>query len=109
MTLTDGATVGYRLKVTNTGKLAGLRSGVTDKLPSRAGTVTTDRKPRTVTEQRRGRQSHGRSRSAIAAGASDQLGYTPKLVPVKGLKAGQAVDNHATVPGLLRRLAEAER
>jgi len=106
-TLTDGATVDYRLKVTNTGSSPAYGIVVADKPPSALEAVTPTENAGFVTSNVAG-EIAWKIPGPIAAGASVQLGYSTKLVPVKGLKAGQAVDNHATVPAYFG-VSESER
>ncbi len=106
-TLTDGATVSYRLKVTNTGASSAYGIVVTDKPPSALEAVTPTENAGYVTSNVAG-EIAWKIPGPVAAGASVELGYSTKLVAVKTLKAGQAVDNNATIPAYFG-VSEAER
>jgi large repetitive protein len=107
LTLTDGASVSYRLKVKNTGTAPAYGIVVTDKPPSALEAVTPTENAGYVTSNVAG-EIAWKVPVPVAAGASVELGYSTKLVTVKTLKAGQAVDNNATIPAYFG-VSEAER
>lgn len=105
--LTDGDTLAYRLTVTNGGTSPAYDTVVTDHPPGALEAITPTEEAAEVTKNSAG-EIAWLIPGPIAPGASVKLGYSAKLVPVKQLKAGQAVNNEANVPAYFGT-SEAER
>lgn len=113
ITVTDGDSVRYRLKLTNTGGVAAYGVQVKDVIPAQLTEVKETTNVGDVTQS----WSEGKPEirwklaGALAANSSEtlELGYEAKLVSVKSLEPGQEFTNAASVTGHYFGVPEAER
>jgi large repetitive protein len=98
VTLTDGSSLSYRLKLTNSGGAPAYGAIVTDKPPSSLEAITPTTNAGDVTKNAEGEIAWKVPGPIAAEGGTVELVYTAKLVPVKQLSPGQAVNNEAKVP-----------
>ena len=113
ITMTDGDSVRYRLKLTNTGGVAAYGVQVKDVIPSQLTEVKETTGAGDVTQS----WSEGKPEirwklaGALAANSSEtvELGYEAKLVSIKSLEAGEEFANAASVTGHYFGVPEAER
>ena len=96
-TVSDGDTMAYRLSVTNTGTSPAYDVIVTDKPPHALEAITATEGSADVTKNEAG-EIAWKVPGPVAVGETVKLGYSGKLVPVKQLEQGEAVDNEAKIP-----------
>ncbi len=113
ITVTDGDSVRYRLKLSNTGAVPAYGVEVKDVIPGKLTEVKETTNASDVTQN----WSEGKPEirwklaGALAASSSEtvELGYEAKLVSVKSLEPGQEFTNAASVTGHYFGVPEAER
>ena len=112
ITVTDGDTVRYRLKVANNGGVTAYGVEAKDVLPSQLTEVkeTTNAADVTQSWSEGSREIHWKLEE-IAPNSTEtvELGYEAKLVSVKSLQPGQEFTNSASVPGPYYGVPQAER
>ena len=112
ITVTDGDTVRYRLKVANNGGVTAYGVEAKDVLPSQLTEVkeTTNAADVTQSWSEGNREIHWQLKE-IAPNSTEtvELGYEAKLVSVKSLQPGQEFTNSASVPGPYYGVPQAER
>jgi uncharacterized repeat protein (TIGR01451 family)/fimbrial isopeptide formation D2 family protein len=113
ITVTDGASVRYRLKLANTGGVAAYGVEAKDVLPAQLTEVKETTGSADVTQSwSEGKpEIHWKLKEPLAANSSEtvELGYEAKLVSVKSLEPGEEFANSASVPGHYFGVPEAER
>jgi large repetitive protein len=113
ITMTDGDSVRYRLKLSNTGGVAAYGVEAKDLIPAQLTEVKETTNSADVTQS----WSEGKPeirwklKGPLAAGSAEtvELGYEAKLVSVKSLEPGEEFANAASVPGHYFGVPEAER
>ncbi len=113
ITVTDGDSVRYRLKLSNTGGVAAYGVEAKDVIPAQLTEVKETTNSADVTQS----WSEGKPEirwklsGPLAASSSEtvELGYEAKLVSVKLLEPGEEFANAASVPGHYFGVPEAER
>ena len=112
VTVTDGDTVHYRLKLANTGGVAAYGIEVKDVLPATltAVTATTNASDVTQTWSAGKPELHWKLKE-VAPNSSEtvELGYEAKLVAITSLEPGQTFTNSASISAPYFAVPEAER
>jgi len=108
--VTDGDTVAYRLRATNSGTGPAYSVALADTVPSSLVAVkaTTGATDVTKAWSAGSPEIKWALEGPVAVGATVELGYEAKLGAVTGLKAGQEINNAATIPTYFG-VSEAER
>jgi uncharacterized repeat protein (TIGR01451 family)/fimbrial isopeptide formation D2 family protein len=112
VTVTDGDTVHYRLKVANTGGVAAYGIELKDVVPATLTAVTATTNSSDVTQTwSAGKPELRWKLKEVAPNSSEtvELGYEAKLVPVTSLSRGQTFSNSASVSTPYFGVPEAER
>jgi len=113
ITVTDGSSVRYRLKLTNSGGGVAYGVEVKDVIPAQLTEVKETTNSADVTQSwNEGKpEIRWKLKGSLAAGGAEtvELGYEAKLVSVKSLEPGQEFANAASVPGHYFGVPEAER
>jgi uncharacterized repeat protein (TIGR01451 family)/fimbrial isopeptide formation D2 family protein len=112
ITVTDGDTVRYRLKVANSGGVTAYGVEAKDLLPSQLTEVKETTNAADVTQSwSEGKREIRWQLKEIAPNSTEtiELGYEAKLVSVKSLEPGQEFTNSASVPGPYYGVPQAER
>ncbi len=107
LTLTDGDTLAYKLSVKNTGTSPAYDVSVSDKPSHALEAITPTEGAADVTKNEAG-EIAWKVPGPVAVGETVTLAYDSKLVPVKQLEQGEAVDNEAKIPTYFGA-SEAER
>ena len=113
ITMTDGDSVRYRLKLSNTGGVPAYGVEAKDVIPTQLTEVKETTNSADVTQSwSEGKpEIHWKLKEPLAANSSEtvELGYEAKLVSVKSLEPGEEFTNSASVPGHYFGVPEAER
>jgi large repetitive protein len=113
ITVTDGDTVHYRLKIANTGGVAAYGVEVKDVLPAQLTAVTATTNSADVTQAWSSGKPELRWKLAepVAPNSTQtvELGYEAKLAPVVELEPGQEFTNAASISAPYFGVPEAER
>ncbi len=111
--VTDGDSVRYRLKLSNTGGVAAYGVEAKDVIPTQLAEVKETTNSADVTQSwSEGKpEIHWKLKEPLAANSSEtvELGYEAKLASVKLLEPGEEFANAASVPGHYFGVPEAER